>query len=665
MKENFLMKKFISVLLPLSVMLHLCMVPAHAIGSVTTETVEIHESVPVYQTAGAFYDSPMTLADTDMAEIEAVIRDAIENLQSGFNLSELEIVYTEEIGGEILALIQDIISETPEYFFASLNADDTGSVHISYDMIYYADNPNVYYLNEFYNVFIYTLQTKEAVAERTAQVEAAADAIIKDMNKSGAKTDFDKALFIHDALAVAIEYDNTFTHRRLDDALIDKTCVCSGYALAYKYLMNRCDIDCVNVYYTPEDTEGHQWSMIKLNGNWYHVDVTSDDPINMTFGHDMAGQVMHTYFMLSDEQLRRISAEEQKDNVYSHSYWYAKEEASASDSTYENAVWHTGYEINYPVAFVGNDRYFVTINNDTKYADIYKCNSDMTSPQLYCTITNRWYLPDGSNRFYTYFGGFGAFCKYIYYAVQDKLMRIDTTLTTPSPETVPGFIASGDLDIYGSYVANGAVYYANGIFDNEILQGTDNDNMMSFDLTCKLTLMDGNKTVGESKAVAGDKIAEPQYFKFNYIVKGWYKDEALTDKWDFENNTLDNNTTLYVKTVDTSLRDSGNLIYNNGRLTGKISAILTNSDSDMDADILLGVYDKNGILKYMTTAKDNEFDLSDASFDHQLTNGQLTYKIFAWNSLLTPYTTPANGTVKQSSGGSSGSAAGGGSSDVD
>ena len=56
--------------------------------------------------------------------------------------------------------------------------------------------------------------------------------------------------------------------------------VCDGYARCYEILMNKAGIECyylVDFKFGQEDEEGHAWNLFKLNGHYYHVDVTWDD----------------------------------------------------------------------------------------------------------------------------------------------------------------------------------------------------------------------------------------------------------------------------------------------------------------------------------------------------------------------------------------------------
>lgn len=57
---------------------------------------------------------------------------------------------------------------------------------------------------------------------------------------------------------------------------VRKTAVCEGYARAFQLLCNKFGIDCVNISGEGEG-ELHQWNCVKLDNEWYEVDVTWDD----------------------------------------------------------------------------------------------------------------------------------------------------------------------------------------------------------------------------------------------------------------------------------------------------------------------------------------------------------------------------------------------------
>lgn len=66
--------------------------------------------------------------------------------------------------------------------------------------------------------------------------------------------------------------------------------VCQGYAVSFKLCMDILGIESqVILGNTPEGK--HAWNAVKLDGEWYWVDVTWDDPVP-----DVEGQVRYLYF---------------------------------------------------------------------------------------------------------------------------------------------------------------------------------------------------------------------------------------------------------------------------------------------------------------------------------------------------------------------------------
>lgn len=60
-------------------------------------------------------------------------------------------------------------------------------------------------------------------------------------------------------------------------ALINKKCVCQGYAEAYKRILNEAGIECIVVCGKIKgDLEYHAWNIVVIAGKCYHVDTTWD-----------------------------------------------------------------------------------------------------------------------------------------------------------------------------------------------------------------------------------------------------------------------------------------------------------------------------------------------------------------------------------------------------
>ena len=150
-------------------------------------------------------------------------------------------------------------------------------------------------------------------------------------------TDEDKVLALHDYLVMNVTYDmeiykgegnyDMITHSAYA-ALVNEVAVCSGYALAFKYLLNHLDIDCICF---TSNAMKHAWNGVKLDDKWYHIDATWDDP--EFIGGGASGYVDHDYFLLSDETMRNG-----KNDLYDDSHHGWAENVVCDSKKYE-----TGY----------------------------------------------------------------------------------------------------------------------------------------------------------------------------------------------------------------------------------------------------------------------------------------------------------------------------------
>lgn len=118
----------------------------------------------------------------------------------------------------------------------------------------------------------------------------------------GVRSDYDKEIILHDALAEKITYAYVPGTKSPESARWAHTiegvfseehysAVCEGYAKAFQLLLNAAGIENVYVVGKASGT-GHAWNQVKIAGDWYNVDPTWND----------TGDVKsHKYFNLSDK----------------------------------------------------------------------------------------------------------------------------------------------------------------------------------------------------------------------------------------------------------------------------------------------------------------------------------------------------------------------------
>lgn len=122
---------------------------------------------------------------------------------------------------------------------------------------------------------------------------------------NGAQTlsnDHDKLRYFHDWLVnntVYLKSDSDY-ETEADGPLIYKTAICEGYSKAFMYFAQSAGIECVCAIGSAGGVD-HMWNMVKLDGQWYHVDVTWDDPVRS----DGKQVLRDNYFLLSDSEIAR------------------------------------------------------------------------------------------------------------------------------------------------------------------------------------------------------------------------------------------------------------------------------------------------------------------------------------------------------------------------
>ena len=102
---------------------------------------------------------------------------------------------------------------------------------------------------------------------------------------------FDKIKVIHDELLEHITFDY---YNEMISAFLEGKADCSGYADAFCMVCQLAGIDCIVVWGTAHNSAmaaDHAWNMVKLDDDWYNVDVSWDDVKLFT----------HTYFLRSDK----------------------------------------------------------------------------------------------------------------------------------------------------------------------------------------------------------------------------------------------------------------------------------------------------------------------------------------------------------------------------
>ena len=124
-------------------------------------------------------------------------------------------------------------------------------------------------------------------------VEEKVDWIAEKCRESGATEEWEIALWLHDWLIYNANYDYTFYYYHPDGVLLKGTGVCQSYAEAYALLLDEFSIE--NIFLGAYEMN-HAWNLVKIDGEWCHIDCTWDDP-------GEGGYENHNYFGMTDKMI--------------------------------------------------------------------------------------------------------------------------------------------------------------------------------------------------------------------------------------------------------------------------------------------------------------------------------------------------------------------------
>lgn len=261
-------------------------------GNLHNAKILTEGEVPVLQ-AGEYWASSLSQR----------ITEGLANYQTYVDVADLGIYETAANIQGVIEVYQAVLDGNPGFFYATggfgyMYYPTTGQITdiILYydDYTYYTDENGVQYI-DMNKINAYNVAKSRAMS------------VVKD-----GMTDVEKLLALHDYLALNCTYDyvnylnNTLPSQSYSSygALVAKQAVCSGYAMAYAELVRTAGIPC---YIVASDEMDHAWNLVYVDGAWYHIDVTWDDPVSdYTADYDTMGWLEHSSFLRSDAEMQNL-----------------------------------------------------------------------------------------------------------------------------------------------------------------------------------------------------------------------------------------------------------------------------------------------------------------------------------------------------------------------
>ncbi len=195
-----------------------------------------------------------------------------------------------------------------------------------------------------YGIYINMDHVYETAEQDITSFNQAVDAFLAKIDPSAGEESL--ARQVHDGLLQLVSYNESIYESQGNDlartaysAMVadssghPHSALCSGYATAYAYLLQRLGVEATIILgmagYSGGALEGHVWNIVKIGGSWYEVDVTWDDTLNNIIQNlykdytsdpnryqlfyesatdpAFTEQVSHTLFMLKTSEIRSLN----------------------------------------------------------------------------------------------------------------------------------------------------------------------------------------------------------------------------------------------------------------------------------------------------------------------------------------------------------------------
>ena len=229
----------------------------------------------------------------------------------------VEEYYFNNLPSELNEIYRELYSrlsagEDSAEVFAEVSVDDFWTAY--YAVL--ADHPELFWIGSSAEVqsnavsgtvASYKVETTVPENERRTtggQLEEAARVCISQTDESW--SDYGRIKSIYEYLIDTVEYNaGAPDNQCVQSALLNHQSVCAGYAKAFQYICHRMGYFCTYVTGKIRGGGDHAWNIVRIDGNYYHVDVTWGDPVFADAWEDGTGITVmnYNYLCCTDDEI--------------------------------------------------------------------------------------------------------------------------------------------------------------------------------------------------------------------------------------------------------------------------------------------------------------------------------------------------------------------------
>ena len=417
-------------------------------------------------------------------EFKEYLRQKLINCEDEIDISSYNVPYSE---ANMNAVANFIGGEFPEAFHVN------NSIGFSYS-------------TKIHSIFLKYNYTKSQYTKMYNEIETTASEILSGISGNYTLSEAQKALLIHDRIAVLCEYDtstgipsNSLSYT-MYGALVKEVAVCQGYAEAYKYLLEKVGIES---YLCSSEEMKHAWNIVKIDGKYYHVDVTWDDPTQ-----DITGRVKHTYFLLSTKSLKTVNNGDHNANDF---------DTTPVSTVYDDYFWDNS---DTEFQLIGNNLYY--IDNNDEYLKTY-------SGVKLCSVNDTWYTGNGGYYWTGNYSRLSSDGKDLLFTETDAVYRYSLKSGKTEKVFTPENSYGRGYNIYGFKYDDGKLIceirntpnQTNNVY---IESGSYSSAPVTY--TVSYNANGGSVTPESEEATGGSSVTLPVPTRSGYIFLGWSKNKS-------------------------------------------------------------------------------------------------------------------------------------------
>jgi hypothetical protein len=175
-------------------------------------------------------------------------------------------------------------------------------------LAYLDDNPQVFWVAGVYgyskhdgvtNIQLLSVLSPDECIAMEKRLNSAVNAVISAIPSD--LSEFAREEYLFNYISSHCTYDSTALQRSENwqpfsvcGPLVNGKAVCEGYSRAMQLLAGYAGINCTLVY-GKHNGEGHMWNEIRIDGNWYHLDLTWCDN----------SMLIYNYFNVTDSVIKK------------------------------------------------------------------------------------------------------------------------------------------------------------------------------------------------------------------------------------------------------------------------------------------------------------------------------------------------------------------------